>query len=506
MKKNSVLASSFLVTIVVIFIKILGFLKQLIVAKYFGSTADTDIYFLAYGFENTIIQIAFAQLQVGALKIYIEENKNGGKEKASGFILQTGFVFLAISMALSGVIYLFSGNIAQLLAPTYSEIYSLELQKTIRFFSVVTIFSPIITLSTTVLNANKSFVKSHYPTFIAIIVEILVIVLYSNKLGIIARNWAYVVSTAISACTVLIMATKFITNKPVFNQNHNVLLLIKMSIPLMLGNGMSLILTMVDRTIGSTINEGSVSALNYSGSIYSILISIVSTGLVTVLTTYFTECVANGSYDKLLNKLQQISKYIYIPLLCVCSIAYCLSDELIYIVFGRGLFDQNAVFQTSQAVKGYIIASLFVVIKDIFVRAHYALGDTKHPVINNIISGVINVPASIFFMKLIGVGGITLGTALAELVAMILCLITFNKAINREINFSLLKYIFSFWKLIVAAFICIIMSNVLIDVCQGWNIWLKIIVVTVLSSVSYVFTLFILKCEELKIIAKRRTI
>lgn len=498
-KRNGLLLSSISASAMVILIKFIGFVKQIIVAAYYGSSLETDVFFLAYGWENTITQIAFSAIQIAALTIYLDEKNHGGEHKASLFISSVLTVFIPISIIMAAFTFGFSLPIAKVLAPKYELDDLKHLALMIRMFTIVTVCSPVITSLSTVFNAEKKFVKAQISTLLAAIIDIVMIVVFAKSYGIWARNFAFVLSNMINVVLLVLMVKKYIKVKVVkkpFDQNINRLL--KLSVPIMLGNGMTLMLTMVDRTIGSFLDSGNVSALNYASSLYSILIAVVSTGLVTVLTTYFATDVSSGKIDKMVDTLQKSVRIVLVPMTLACIIAYVLSGDIIALVFQRGSFTKYAVDQTSNAVKGYIIAALFVVGKDIFIRGHYALKDTKSPVINNIASGIVNIIASIVLVKQYGVMGITMGTALAEAVAMILCIFTFKRTANKYSRFSTGLFVKSLIPFVIAmvftGLVAFFMNDVVL--CKMGRIG-RVFGVSVFSCIVYLGCLKITKCKEM---------
>lgn len=78
-KSNNIATSAFLVTAMMLSFKILGFIKQAVIAYYFGANGDTDIYFVAYGFVSGISEIIINSLRVSIIVVYTSIIINKGK-------------------------------------------------------------------------------------------------------------------------------------------------------------------------------------------------------------------------------------------------------------------------------------------------------------------------------------------------------------------------------------------------------------------------------------------
>lgn len=496
--KNRLVKSSLYLTIMIILIKLAGFIKQIVVANYYGASLDTDIFFLAYGFENSITSILFSTLQITIVLIYIDELKNKGRKASSDFISTVIMTFTPIAGVIGAIIFLMSDPIAYLIGPAYNGIAHETLSQTIKLFSVVTILNPLTTVLSSVFNAENHYIKAKISTLITNIVDIVMIVLFASSIGVAARNYAFIISNLLNAVMLYVMARSLVyIHIFKFNIDDKIRKLIRLTIPIMFGNGATIILTMIDRIISSYLDEGSVSALDYSNSIYSILISFVSTALVTVLTTYFAELAAEQQTKAISDSFVKISRIVLIPMVIICSIILCLSADVIRIVYEHGQFDSYATELVSTAVIGYVIAAIFVIVKDIAIRVLYALELTKFPFYASIIGGGINIIFSILLMRIIGVLGITLGTAIAELSATIICLIYLQKSVS---SFRVAMYIKRIVPIFVGGGISFGLMFMLNRIMIAFNPYFRIIIISLFGISSYCILMKILKIPELDLL------
>ncbi len=441
---KSVLIFVFGITIV----KLLAFVKQIVVAYFYGSNLETDMFFLAYGFENTLTSILFASLQVSFVTLYLETKEHN---EHSEFVSRTAEIFTIIGFFVSLISVLLAFPIAKVLAPTYDDESTIELMKMIRLFSAVTLFVPIATISTSVFNSEKSFFKSQIPNILMAVFDILCIIILSSKLGIYARNLGFILSTVLSAIVSIAFLRKYIKLKPVkLSIDDKQKKLIKLTAPMMIGIGMTSIMTLFDRMFGSMLETGSVSALNYSSSLYSLMISIVSTGFVTVLTTYFSELANGEKYQELGDLTYKSIGVGLIPIVYIAIVFVTFGDTLVRLIFGHGAFNEEAITLTSQALIGYAIASIIVVVKDIVTRVFYSLGDTLYPSLINGIGCIINIGISYVLCRFYGVMGITIGTAIAETIILIFLVVRLQFKFK---NFSILRVFHNSWRIILSGVI-----------------------------------------------------
>ena len=142
MKKNkTIIGSALLVMIVVLGSKVLGFLRQMVIAATYGSDISTDIYFLSSDFIIGVSGALLASLSTALVTVYIGITVKQSREKAN----QTASKMLTLFLATGGVFVLllniFAPFVARMLAPSYTNEALRTLTDYLRFFSIAFIFT-----------------------------------------------------------------------------------------------------------------------------------------------------------------------------------------------------------------------------------------------------------------------------------------------------------------------------------------------------------------------------
>ena len=120
-KRNSILLSSLFVTILTLFIKILGLAKQSVLAAYCGATVESDIFFVVTGIINHLCSAIFSALTVTLLTKYTEKKTEEGDAIANDLISSALKLFIPVSLLLVCTINILAHPIAHFLAPNYNE-------------------------------------------------------------------------------------------------------------------------------------------------------------------------------------------------------------------------------------------------------------------------------------------------------------------------------------------------------------------------------------------------
>lgn len=420
--------------------KILGFIKQIIMASTFGATTETDIINLAQS-AVTDIQYILAQALITAfisIYIYTQQENNESANKSLVFAGDSIKVFLLISFCLTIVFCFSSGVLSRILAPSYNNELNRKLSQYIRIYSILLVFFALNCIFVAILNANKKFIPEQLVSFNQSIIIIVISVLCSTIWGPNSLVIAFFVSTIWNTFFLGILCRKYVAiklNNPL--DNPNIKQLFKMIIPLLLGYSLIYINQMVDRMLVSGLGPGVITALSY-GSVLSNFVTTFIATFCNIVFSYITTEISAGDYrsaSAIVGVSVKVLSVLFMPFTLTFIIC---SQEIVSIVYGRGAFDEKAVVSAALALKGYAIMFVPVIIREIYSKYQYAFQDSRSPMMNGSIGIGANIIFSIVFCHYWGVFGVALATSLSVLINAVLNMITAKKK-TEELQYSFLK-------------------------------------------------------------------
>lgn len=433
-KSDTILKSSAIIIILVIIFKALGFIKQAVIAYYFGASGSTDVYFIAYGFATGISEAVIKAISLILISLYTQIRIQKGKDEANKLISGVFELLIPFSIIMIILICTFAPQISKLLAPALApELYTM-LIAFIRILSVAFLFISIELICTSVLESHKKFIATKLQSFIYSVIVIVACIFASKHVGINTLIIAHYVSNIIFITILIIMLKKyfkFIFVNPFKDKNIKELF-IKM-IPLIIGNSIIQINQMIDKSIASGLGEGYTSALAYSQVLEQFVTNILIVNIGNIMLSYFSTYIAENNLEKVKKLLINILNTLVCLLIPITCITILFSVDIVKLIYYRGDFSLKAVELTSLALSGYAISFAFMAIRDVLNKSIYSFGNTKLPMRNSIISIIINIVTSIILAKKIGIIGIAIGTSIGIAVGAILNMVTIKKFI---LNFN----------------------------------------------------------------------
>jgi putative peptidoglycan lipid II flippase len=161
---------------------------------------------------------------------------------------------------------------------------------------------------------------------------------------------------------------------------------------------------------------GATSWLNYSFRLFQLPVGILSVSIGNSNLVHFSEAWKKGDEKGAKDSLQSSYYLSFLTVMPAMVILYCLSDEIVNLIFERGRFDRISTVNTAEALRMYALGLPFYGLYKILVPTFYALDRQKIPVISSIFSIGFNISFCLFFTPLFGFKILALGTTLSVFV------------------------------------------------------------------------------------------
>lgn len=428
---SKILKSAGIIMICTVVFKILGFIKDLLLTYYFGTTGISDAFLISLTIPGTLFEFVGTGLTACFIPVYYSIIKEYGQSKANEFTNKITTIILSFATFLVLVVWLDTNIFVKIFASGFKA-STLSLACKFTRISIISLyFSTLVYVFTSYLQANKKF----FPPAITAVEQnaiVLVAIIIGAKINLMLMSTVFALSIA-SRLLYLYPSVKKLGLNLKLNfkwRDSHIKKLCLLLLPVALGSTVNDLNVIVDRTLASQIAVGAISALTYGNS----LIQFANGGLIqpiaTVYFPYITEHISLGNNSKaadMLNKTLSLSLLIFIPL-CIIFLVY--SKAIIHFVFERGEFQQHALNLTSSAFYYYSLGLAFIAVREFLSRFYYAYGDTKTPMINAIIGVLLNILFNIVFSRFMGIGGLAFATSLSAAITSILLIVRAHRKLG----------------------------------------------------------------------------
>ena len=486
--------------------RILGYLRDILIAIFLGTSFIADAFFVAFRIPNTFRRL-FAEGTFNAAFVpsYTSELVKG-KIKSKKFadqifnLLLIGLFFLVL------VIEIFMPIFVSLIAPGFIEDEKkLELAITLtRITFPFLMFVCLASFFAAILNSHNKFAAASASPIILNL--ILIGILLFGKL--LDDKVIYFLSYGVSIAGFLqiIFLYKFVNKFYSLNLNFNfkitksVKIFFKKLLPSIFSSGVTQINILVG-TIIASFQASAVSYLYYADRIYQINLAIAGIAIGVVVLPQLSKYVQMKKRNKIFliqNKALELSMFLSIPATIALIIA---SKEIVSALFGYGSFDEVSVENSAKALYFFSLGlPAFALIK-VFSSFFFANHDTKTPFYISLISVILNIIISLYYFREIGFIIIPIATSISSWFNSIILFIFLSKkklfSFNKIFIKNFLKILFSSFLMgLILKFLIAFFDNQLIFEHQFKLFYL--ILVVILALILYMLISFFIKAFNYK--------
>ena len=420
----SILRSAATVSAFTMLSRVTGLIRDMLIARYFGVTAATDAFYVAFRIPNLLRRLfaegAFSQAFVPMLSQVKEQES---EERTSEFVDHV-FSLLAFSVFLASVLgVLFAPAIVWLIATGFSEnptTFTLAVALT-RFMFPYIIFMSLVAMAAAVLNTWRHFAIPAFTPVLLNVSFITFIVLLSERLKepVWALAIAVIVGGVLQLGTQLIQLRRMgllpgLTSPFKSLKDKAVTRMLKLMVPALVGVAVAPISILINTNIASRLTEGSVTWLSYADRLMEFPTALLGVALGTVLLPSLSRAFARGeteNYRDLLDTGLRIVLLLSIPAAVGLGL---LAEGLSAVLFQGKNFTALDVAQTSIAMRGYAVGMIGLIGIKIVAPAFYARKDIKTPVKVAICAVLVVQACNFFTVPVFSHAGLALSVAIGS--------------------------------------------------------------------------------------------
>lgn len=483
--------TSVYITILLVFAHLLSFLKESIIANYFGISLYVDAYNIAIQIPVVVFAFVAVAIKSVIIPLYSEIIYNKGKTEADHFANNfiTLNILIALVLTLTGEC--FSGFVIKLFAPGFDETTHNIAVSLLRLTLPTMVFTVVTDVVTGVLNVHKKLVLPCFAVYFLQLSLIFMIVVFHEKLGIRSACIGQVLGSFLQMTYLYLVSTKVYKYRLSFNfKAPEVKTALKMSWPVIWGISVAEVNAVINRMVGSFLFVGSISALSYAGKLNTVFMTFFVSAVSTIVFPLYSESAAKKDMVQLNSRVNfTLSLYsaLLIPVMCM---VFCLRREIIELAFARGAFDKEAVELTQSVLGCYVLGMLFSSFRETLTKVFYSLKDTKTTAKNATLGVVINIVLNLTLPWVLGVKGLALGTSISAIfisMRLLWLLKKKEKAVSLNYFFSNIKTIVL---LSVLAFIVVfVLRNLLV----GQTALIKFLVCGSVTTTAYLLAIYLVK-------------
>lgn len=402
--------------------RLVGFVRDRILAGLFGAGDVLDIYYAAFRVPDFIFQL----IVIGALSACFIPvfTKYFGTDEARAWQYTSNVMNILLA------VFIFVSIFGALLAPLYTPwvTYGFEADKqalvvsTTRLLFLGQVFFAVSMVFGSVLQGAKRFALYSLAPIINNLGILFGAIFLVPLLGLLGLAWGAVLGAMLHAIiqTVGVYALGYRYSFTLNIFDPDIKQTFRQIGPRMLGIGVGQLNFLVMTIIATALVGGSVTILQFAYNLNFFPIGIIGVSYAIAAFPTFCEFAKNNQVDKLRETFAATVRQVLFLIIPVTLVSLLLRAQIVRLVFGAGVFDWSATIITANTLAMFAVSFFAQCLVFVLVRVFFAYEDSWTPFFAGLIAAVLCAVGSLVLAPTYGLPGLAAAFSLAALVQLAL--------------------------------------------------------------------------------------
>lgn len=398
--------------------KILGFYREWLIARNFGTVGADPIY-AAF----TIPDFIYGTLILGSLLTafipvflaYRQQNEEEAWRIARSILNIVAVAFLVIGLAL----FVFADPIIDLLVgDKFDQVAQLQSAHLMRIMSLNMFLFAVSNVFAGVLQASKQFLAVSVAPIMNNIGAVAGLLILVPHLGAAGVAWGAVAGACLHCGIQAIAAYRvgWRFGRSAGLRHAGVRQIGRLLLPRTIGQSVTQIDQLVNVPIATRLGPSNLTIFRRANILQDFPSSIIGVSLATVAFPTFVELLAAGKKDEFVKHFSQIVRQILFIIIPLTVLFVQLRAQYVRLAFGTGTVTWDDTIATAQTLGFFALSFFAQALIPVLARSFYAMQDTVTPVRITMVAVALDIIGSIFLGMRMGVTGIALSFTISSII------------------------------------------------------------------------------------------
>ena len=368
--------SSLLVTFGSCLSLLTGFISQVVIAWYFGTSVQMDAFMTAIVIPLYLQALLLTGLPFVLVPMFVNACETAHESEAWA-IVGTMLRLFGVSLSVCAVVcYIFSPQIISLTAPGLSSGANMLASKMFAILIFDIPFAALGTLSNSIQNARGRFFWPAAAPAIGALVNVFLIIVGYKHFGAIVLAWGALVSTIVQSSFSALPVIKLSWNRTVSLKDPRLKKMMSLLLPIILFGLIGRATPVFERYFASGLPQGSISYLGYALKISIIVQALLGTGISTAIFPDMARAYATDGKKGLAPVYLKAMRLTWVSSLPCVAIGSIVSLPLVQVLFQRGNFTYESAVNTAIILPFIMGIVMSNILGCVIGRALYVQGKT----------------------------------------------------------------------------------------------------------------------------------
>lgn len=403
--------------------RVLGLVREQVMATVFGAGLATDAFNVAFRIPN-LLRDLFAEgaLSSAFVPTFTTVHQREGEDAAWAFARQLMNTLLLVLLVLCAAGWILAPALVRLFAPGFAAIPG-KLELTVQLTRVMLPFLPAVALAAAAMGMLNARGRFGIPALAPVMLNLGMIVFgvglipvfeRAGQPAILGMAWGVVIGGVLQFAIQLpsLHRLGFRLRFEWPSLPPAVRRVAALMTPATIGLGATQINLLVSTFIASLLPQGSVSWLWYAFRLMQLPIGVFGVALATVSLPSLSRAAAADDREGLKNTLSATLRLVFLFTIPAALWLAVLGRPVVALLYEHGRFLASDTDRTAAALAMYCVGLPAYAAVGVLTRAFYALGDTRRPMQASFVSVALNLALNLALMNSMAHLGLALATSI----------------------------------------------------------------------------------------------
>lgn len=509
-ESSSILSAAAIIMGATLASAVLGLLRtRLLISFFYIDKAVVDVFWAAFRLPDMIFQIII----VGALSsafIPVFSRYLGNREESNKIASSMINVVMMVMIILSVLVYVFATPLSHLIAGGFDNTQIELMANLTRIMATAQLFFGFSSFLTGVIQSHKRFLIPALSPVLYNLGIIIGILAFGKTLGIYGPAIGVVIGACLHLLAQLPLARKLGFHYSLIWDRKNSA--VKEMSKLMLPRVLTLSLVQIEATaivtFSSWLSPGTVTIISIAQQLANLPVRLIGIPIGQASLPFFTKITSKNdllSLATMVNKTILEMLYLALPSSVIILV---LRIPLVRLAYGADSFPWAETVLTGKLVAILAVSIAARSLTHVLVRVFYSLHNTTTPFLTNLLSTIINIGLSYYFLFVLKSG--VIGMAFAITVASLIETVVLTGLLYSLANFATSHLLVPISKmLLITLFTSIalwiplrVLDTLIFDTTRTLPLILLTVTVGIIGMAVYISLSYLFNIKELGVFAR----
>jgi putative peptidoglycan lipid II flippase len=405
--------------------RVLGLVREIVAAKYFGVTAAMSAFAIAFQVPNLVRALFADSALQGAFVPIFTELLEKGKRREAFHVASTLFFLIFVVLGVTTALFIvFAEPIMSLFTPGFDDQPALR-DLTVGLSQLMFPIVLLLALSGVIVGMLNSFEHFSVPALAPVawnLVIIAALVFLTPLFEGQDRIYAYAIGVLVGTVVQFLLPIPWLRGRGghftiTFDwRNEHVRRVLWLMLPVTLALGMINLSLVINSAIGTLVSDQAPAAIDKAFRIYQLPQGLFSISIATVLFPTLSKLAARRATDDLRATMSNGLRQICLLLIPSAVLMAVLAEPIVRLLYQRDAFGPEATDLVTTALVWWSISLPFQGVSLLFSRTFFGLQQPWATTALAVVNMVVNAVVAFALYKPLGIAGIVIGTVAGTLV------------------------------------------------------------------------------------------